>query len=47
MVVDMARGMIKAKKMPNYFWGEAVTMEVYLLNRSFTRSIDGKTPYEA
>jgi len=26
------------------FWGEAVTTAVYLLNRSFSKSIQGKTP---
>jgi hypothetical protein len=46
-VVGMARSMMKAKKLPNFFWGEAVTTAVYLLNRSYTRSVDGKTPYEA
>uniref|UniRef100_A0A8R7P947 Retrovirus-related Pol polyprotein from transposon TNT 1-94 n=1 Tax=Triticum urartu TaxID=4572 RepID=A0A8R7P947_TRIUA len=46
-VVGMARSMMKAKGMPDYFWGEAVTTAVYLLNRAFTRSVDGATPYEA
>jgi hypothetical protein len=39
--------MMKAKKMPSHFWGEAVTTAVYVLNRAYTRSVDGKTPYEA
>jgi hypothetical protein len=39
--------MMKAKGMPNYFWGEAVSTAVYVLNRAFTRSVDGMTPYEA
>jgi transposase InsO family protein len=46
-VVGMARSMIKAKGLPRAFWGEAVTTAVYILNRSPTRSLDGKTPYEA
>ena len=33
--------------MPGRFWGEAVMTTVYLLNRLPTRSLDGKTPYEA
>jgi hypothetical protein len=33
--------------MPNIFWGEAVTTAVYLLNRAPTKSLPGKTPYEA
>ncbi|WVZ53685.1 hypothetical protein U9M48_004590 [Paspalum notatum var. saurae] len=32
-VVGMARCMLKAKGMPATFWGEAVTMAVYILNR--------------
>lgn len=38
--------MMKAKKLPGVFWGEAVTTVVYLLNRSSSKSIDDKTPYE-
>src|SRR5438105_1348813 len=37
----------KAKGIPNYFWGEAVLTTVYVLNRSFTRSVVGKTSFEA
>jgi hypothetical protein len=33
--------------MPAMFWGEAVRTAVYILNRAPTRSVDGKTPYEA
>ena len=33
--------------MPGRFWGEAVMTAVYLFNRSPTRSLDGKMPYEA
>jgi hypothetical protein len=46
-VVGMARSMMKAKGLPGVFWGEAVNTTVYILNRSPTRSLDGKTPYEA
>jgi hypothetical protein len=38
--------MMKAKELPGEFWGEAVTTAVYLLNRSSSKSIRGKTPYE-
>ena len=31
---------------PARFWGEAVRVAVYLLNRSPTKSLSGKTPYE-
>jgi hypothetical protein len=33
--------------MPARFWGEAVTTAVFLLNRAPTKSLEGKTPYEA
>jgi len=33
-IMDMARSMLKAKGMPNYFWAEAVTCVVYLINIS-------------
>jgi hypothetical protein len=45
----MARTMLKAKGMPSRFWGEAVMTAVcmyYVLNRSFTCAVDGKTPFE-
>jgi hypothetical protein len=38
--------MMKAKGLPGVFWVEAVTTVVYLLNRSSSKSIQGKTPYQ-
>jgi hypothetical protein len=46
-VVGMARSMLKARNVPNRFWGEAVSTAIYVLNRSYTRAVDGKTPIEA
>jgi hypothetical protein len=46
-VLGMARSMLKAKQVPSMFWGEAVLTAAFILNRSFTRSVDGMTPYEA
>lgn len=46
-IVAAARSMLKAKKLPGYFWGEAVATAVYLLKRSPTKSIEGMTPFEA
>ncbi|CAN6173886.1 unnamed protein product [Urochloa humidicola] len=46
-VVSMARCMMKAKHLPGYFWGEAVSTAVHILNRAPTRALDGKTPFEA
>ncbi|GKV49915.1 hypothetical protein SLEP1_g56638 [Rubroshorea leprosula] len=46
-IMDMVRSILKAKGMPNSFWGEAVSCSVYLLNRSPTRSLQNVTPVEA
>ena len=46
-IMDMARSMLKAKDMLNYFWTEVVTCAVYLINRSPTRSVPNTTPIEA
>jgi hypothetical protein len=32
--------------MPAVFWGEAVVTAVYILNRSPTKALNGRTPYE-
>ena len=46
-VVGMARALLKQRGMPAIFWGEAVVTAVYILNRSPTKALNGKTPYEA
>jgi transposase InsO family protein len=46
-IVGMARSMMKAKKMPATFWGEAVTTAVFILNRAPTKALKGQTPFEA
>ncbi|KJA29535.1 hypothetical protein HYPSUDRAFT_122171, partial [Hypholoma sublateritium FD-334 SS-4] len=33
--------------LPRYLWAEAVRHVVWLLNRTSTKAVDGKTPYEA
>ena len=38
-VVGMARSMMKAKGMLAKFWGEAVTMAVFILNRTLRRKL--------
>ncbi|KAL6348524.1 hypothetical protein AAG906_013144 [Vitis piasezkii] len=43
----MARSLLKSMGVLDEFWGEAVSTAVYLLNRAPTKSIIGKTPYEA
>jgi hypothetical protein len=39
-VVGVARSMLKAKRVPNCFWGKAVIAVVYVLNRAPTRHMD-------
>jgi transposase InsO family protein len=46
-VVAMKRSFLKGRQVPSKFWGEAVVMAVYLLNCAPTRSLAGRTPYEA
>ena len=46
-MVGMAQSMMKAKGMPARFWGEAVTTAVFILNRSPTKALTGKTPFKA
>jgi hypothetical protein len=47
MVVGIARCLLKFKVLPGWLWGEVVATAVYLLNRSPTRSLEGRTPFEA
>jgi hypothetical protein len=46
-VVGMARALLKQKGMPAIIWGEVVVMAVYILNRSPTKTLNDRTPYEA
>ncbi|KAL8089642.1 hypothetical protein AgCh_039213 [Apium graveolens] len=46
-VVAMTRSFLKESKLPSFLWGEAVRHSVYILNRLPTRSLNGRTPYEA
>jgi hypothetical protein len=43
----MARTLLKQRGMPAVFWGEAVVTTVYILNRSPTKALNSRTPYEA
>jgi hypothetical protein len=46
-VVAIARALLKQRGMSAKFWGETMVTAVHLLNRSPTKSLQGKTPYEA
>jgi hypothetical protein len=43
----MARALLKQRRMPAEFWGEVVVTAIYLQNRLLTKSLTGRTPYEA
>ena len=43
-ILDMARSMLKSKRMPKEFWAEAVDCAIYLSIHYPTRSVWGKTP---
>lgn len=45
-VVEAARSMLYAKNMDLRLWAEAVHTAVYILNRTGTSSVPGKTPFE-
>jgi hypothetical protein len=38
--------MLHASGLPKNLWGEAVMHAVYLKNRTSTRTLEGKTPFE-
>jgi hypothetical protein len=46
-VLGMARCMLKLMGVPGRFWGEAITMAVFVLNRAPTKALENKTSYEA
>ncbi|XP_024081556.1 uncharacterized protein LOC106664782 [Cimex lectularius] len=46
-IVDKARCLLQDAGLPKEYWAEAVSTAVYLNNRSPTKSLSNKTPYEA
>ena len=46
-VVERARTMLLEARLPERFWADAVATAVYILNRSPTKGLTGKTPFEA
>ena len=47
IIMELARSMLKAKKLPDQFWRDAITCVVYFLNRASTKIVHGITPQEA
>ena len=45
-LVELARAMLTARKVPEFLWEFAVAHAAYLRNRSFTRAVPDATPYE-
>jgi hypothetical protein len=45
-LVELARAMLTARKLPEFLWDAAVAHAAYLRNRSYCRAITDSTPYE-
>lgn len=45
-MVEMARSLLNCAGLPIKFCGEAVSITVYLINRSPTHNLKDKTPFE-
>lgn len=46
-LMEMTRSMLKATRVPNFMWGEAVRHATYVINRVATRALRNQTPYES
>ena len=46
-LVEMVHSMLADSELPKSFWAEAFATATYLRNRSPTKAVEGKTPYEA
>ncbi len=45
-LVELARAMLTATQLPEFLWEPAITHTAYVRNRSYTRSIPSRTPYQ-
>jgi hypothetical protein len=45
-LVELARTMINAWNIPKFLWEQAIDHASYIRNRSYTRALQGETPYE-
>ncbi len=45
--MERIRALLHASGLPKFLWGEAARHVIWLLNRTPTKALDGKTPYEA
>src|ERR1700678_755548 len=46
-LLERVRYMLHASGLPKFLWGEAIKDAIYLKNRTFTKALNGITPYEA
>ena len=46
-IMNMARCMLREKKLPNNYWAKAVLTTMYVLKRTPTSSLQDKIPQEA
>lgn len=46
-ILNMARSMLKSRKLPKKFWGEAVSTAAFIHNRCPTKGLQSVTPEEA
>ncbi|KAF7779102.1 hypothetical protein Agabi119p4_3447 [Agaricus bisporus var. burnettii] len=46
-IVERVRALLHASRLPKTFWAEAALHIVWLMNRSGTKAVKGKTPFEA
>ena len=45
--MEAVRSMFADSTLPHKFWAEALSTAAYLINRSPTKALDGKTPFQA
>jgi hypothetical protein len=45
-IVEIARAMLNEKNLPNYFWAKAITIIVYIMNRTPIMEVHSMTPEE-
>jgi len=47
MIVERVQALLHASGLLKFLWGEAAWHIVWLMNRTSTKAVDGKTPFEA
>jgi len=45
-IVERTRALLHASGLPKFLWGEAISHATWLKNRTVTRALNNKTPYE-